>query len=257
MQTAAYRATLSHHTLPGNLPAWLFTGPDAPSDAPLVFVLHGMLSRKERHLDLCLRLATAGFRAVAFDAPHHGDRSDEHTPTLYGDRTAAQFLQTFAQTVQQSVRDARTLADYFNASRYGLVGHSMGGYIAVQIALSDSRAQAVVNVGGSIEIGEAGGRVPPLLSYLAQLSPQVAEALQAGNLAGRAGELYPRPVLLLHGDQDPTVPIGGARRFHQALRTAYQSQPERALLREFTGAGHEFSPQMAEEAVGFLREFLL
>jgi predicted esterase len=89
------------------------------------------------------------------------------------------------------------------------------------------------------------------------MSPQVAQAIQAGNLAGRAGELYPRPILLLHGDQDPTVPVDGARRLHQALQVAYQTQPERALLREVAGAGHEFSPHMAEEAVGFLRQFLL
>lgn len=256
MLAAAYHVQIERHEVgTEGLVALRFTRADAEQDhsRPLVFVLHGLLSRKERHLDLCLRLAQAGFAAVALDAPHHGDRSDEQTSSLYGDRTALAFLLTFADAVQGAVRDIQILADYFKATRYGLVGHSMGGYTAVHAAMADKRAAAVVNVSGAIEVDAASS---PAVRMLVASSPQVASLLASANLAGRAGELYPRPVLLLHGDADETVPVAGARRLHQALQTAYAQTPDGVTLREFAGAGHEFRPEMADAAVQFLAQWL-
>lgn len=243
MLTAAYTVRIERHEVgDGGLAALSFSTRDG---APLVFVLHGMLSRKERHLDLCLRLADAGFRAVAFDAPNHGERTTSLTTALYGDRQSAEFLAAFIPTVTGAVADVATLAGYFGAERYGVVGHSMGGYEAIHCALADPRAAAVVNVSGSI-VSEEG----------AVTTAEMAEVVRAGDILARAAELRPRPVLLLHGDADETVPVAGARRLYAALTAAYADVPDAVALQEFAGWGHDWRPEMADAAVAFFRRHL-
>jgi pimeloyl-ACP methyl ester carboxylesterase len=218
----------------------------ATTSQPLVFVLHGLGSRKERHLDLCLRLAKAGFRACALDARLHGERQAAESAVLAADRRSLPFLSVFAQTVQGTVADIATIATELGATRYGVVGHSMGGFIAMATGLADRRATVVVNVSGSLET-----RVPPEIAH--GLPPTALAGIAALNVVARAGEFWPASVLLVHGQADETVSIEGARRLYQALLPFYAEDPARLVLTEFDGVGHEWTPEMAALAVEFLR----
>lgn len=235
------------------LVALTFTDPsfdvEGSADLPLVFVLHGLGSRKERHLDLCLRLSQAGFRACAVDARFHGDRQSAESQALWGEKTSLSFIMTFGQTVVGTVEDLSRIADDMGAPRYGVVGHSMGGFIATVAALTDRRAVAVVNVGGSIDT-----QLPP--SLLALLPVPVQEAVRALDPIRRAAELWPTAVLLVHGEIDDTVPVAGARRLHAAAAPAYAGDPSRLSLVELPGVGHEFTPEEARLSVEFLTRFL-
>lgn len=238
MQVASYRVTIERHQV-GDIPAFLYWSEGTPGDAPLISVLHGLTSRKERHLDLCLRIAEAGFRACALDARFHGDRRTEELSVLSGDRTVPEFLPTFARTVAGTVKDIMTLADYFGATMYGIVGHSMGGYIALQAALADPRIAALVCISGVLDVT----LVPD-----AARTPESAPLLAQADVHARATELADRPVLLLHGEADVVVPVIGARRLRDLLPSA--------SFVEYPGIGHEFLTAMAEASVDFLRQHL-
>jgi len=243
MTTAAYEARIERHEI-GKMPVWAFTANPPPVRPPLVVVLHGLNSRKERHLDLCLRLADTGFHAAALDAHSHGDRTDADTDALRQGWTTPEFGAAFARVVTGTAEDVAALATYFGASEYAVIGHSMGGYVATLAALADARVSVVVNISGSLDVealSEDGGKTADTRQW---------------DPAARASELYPRAVLLLHGEADETVPVRGARRLNRALGGAYAANPERAAFIEYAGVGHELLPQMAEEAVAWVRQHL-
>jgi pimeloyl-ACP methyl ester carboxylesterase len=233
------------------LAALTFAAPQVSEmSAPkLVFVLHGLGSRKERHLDLCLRLANAGFRACAVDARLHGERQTAESSLLWGERTTMEFAAVFAATVRGTIADLSRIADELGAERYGVVGHSMGGLIATLTGISDPRVAVVVNVGGSIDT-----RLP--LAVTALLTPEILAEAAALDPIARAGELWPAAVLLLHGAEDQTVPVSGARDLHRALVPHYASASERLSLVELVGVGHEFTAEQARMSVEFVRKFL-
>ncbi|MDX1935440.1 MAG: alpha/beta fold hydrolase [Capsulimonadales bacterium] len=245
MLAATYRVTIERHEV-GEIPALVYRSVEEErSDPPFVFVIHGLASRKERHLDLCLRLTDAGFRACAFDVAGHGERRADDTDLLFGPRSAPGFAGAFLRTVVASVAELRQLADYFELTRGAVVGHSMGGYIALQAALNDPRIEAVVNIAGSIDTA----RFP----VAEEASAEVRELSARADVVARAAEFAPRPVLLIHGEQDETVPFTGAERLYAALRDAYGDASGRVSLKRYPGLTHrDFPPAMARAATDWL-----
>jgi alpha-beta hydrolase superfamily lysophospholipase len=243
MLVAAYDVRIERHEA-GGIPVWLFTDRAAAAEPPpLVFVLHGLHSRKERHLDLCLRLADAGLCACAVDGRSHGERADADTGALQQDWTTPAFVDAFTRSVAGTVEDVAALATYFGAETYAVVGHSMGGYVATLTALADPRAVVIVNISGSLDVGAT--------------TPEGNAEFDRWIPERRAAELYPKAVLLLHGDADETVPVQGARQLHAALGAAYPGgDASRAAFIEYPGVGHELTPQMTEEAVAWVRRHL-
>jgi alpha-beta hydrolase superfamily lysophospholipase len=242
MRTAAYDVRVERHEAEG-IPVWLFANHGAAGRLPLVFVLHGLHSRKERHLDLCLRLANAGFRACAVDSRSHGERADADTPALQQARTTAEFAAAFARSVAGTVEDVAALATYFGGDAYAIVGHSMGGYVATLAALADTRVNVIVNISGSLDVGRT------TTEGNTEFDRWVPER--------RAAELLGRAVLLLHGDSDETIPVEGARRLYTALCSIRGADgPQKAAYVEYAGVGHELTPQMTEEAVAWVRRHL-
>ncbi len=96
-----------------------------------------------------------------------------------------------------------------DADRIGVLGVSLGGYLAVALAAGNRRIRAAVELSGGLPPGSAG-----------QLSPSMA------------------PVLVLHGDRDTVVPVSEAFRLRDALvehRVPHQ-------IEIFPGETHWFSP---------------
>ncbi len=233
---AVYRATFERLDVRG-IPVWRVTSQSV--EGPAVIVLHGLTSRKERHLELCLELAEAGFRAWMVDLRSHGERRDADSLILRGARTAPEFGPAFVRCSAGSAEDIVGLADDLGVERYGIIGHSFGGYIALQTALRDQRAAVIVNISGSID---ASGSLP--------------NGLAAHNIVSHAHSLAPRPILLLHGTEDHDVPITGARTFHAAFTRAYGPDSERTRLIEYPGTGHELLPEMRSTAIDWMQTHL-
>ncbi len=215
---------------------------------PLVFVVHGLLSRKERHIELCLSLAAEGFLACTLDARHHGERATPEAAALLSGNLGVEFALLFAEAVLGTVADLGTLAAYFGSDRYGIIGHSMGGYVALKAAVTDPRAAVIVSISGNPDW--------TLVPQGAYLPPGALELARAQSPLSYPERFWPRPLLLLHGAGDAVVPVAGARALHAALRTHYADDAERLSLVEYPGVGHEFTPDMATRAVAWMRRFL-
>lgn len=110
--------------------------------------------------------------------------------------------------------------------RIGLLGFSLGAYLALSDAAIDSRVQAVVEF--------FGGLPKEIKFFMRRLCP----------------------VLILHGDADQTVPVEEAYHLQKVLEQkgiAYE-------LQIYAGAGHHFTGEVWRDAglrtVAFLKEHL-
>ena len=256
MVTASQTVTIERHEWPDGLVALTFADPTAVIGGKMPRRCRSFLSctgwvRGRSGISICAcGWRGSGFRACAVDVQLHGERQSAESALLWGERTSPAFLQAFGQVALGTAAELSQIADDLGASAFGIVGHSMGGYIALLGALSDRRTRVVVNVGGSLD-----SRLPPAL--VAQLPPAAREFAARLDPVARAGEFWPTAVLLLHGAEDTTVPVVGARLLHQALVPFYADAPERLRLTVQENVGHELNADAAEQAIAFLRQHLL
>ena len=133
-------------------------------------------------------------------------------------------LPTLFPTWMQAVSDAVTFATAAEGpeARVGLVGFSLGASLALAMAACDHRVGAVV---------ECFGAVPDQLAAMLATLP---------------------PVLILHGEADPVVPAGEARKLERLLRQ--RGSPFESHL--YPGQGHFFTGDALADTTRRSREFL-
>jgi alpha-beta hydrolase superfamily lysophospholipase len=220
----------------GPCPAWLFDGePDADT---WVIQVHGRGTTRAE----CLR-AVPVFHALGFPVLVTSYRNDGDAPRSRTGRYA------LGSTEWRDVDAAIAFALRRGASRVVLMGWSMGGAIALQLALGSPHREAIAGV--ILDSPVVDWRV--VLDYQARLlkvpepvSELALGALQAEwatvltgadpipldrlDIVARADELT-RPVLILHSDDDGFVPADGSHRLAEA-------RPDLVTLETFQVARH-------------------
>lgn len=108
----------------------------------------------------------------------------------------------------------------------GLLGYSLGGAVAVDVAASDRRAAAVCADSPFSDpqavLREGVRRVLRIPGPVLTAPVGVVLALRTGARLGafsplrRVGDIAPRPLLLIHGEADRSVPAAHSRRLHRA-----------------------------------------
>ncbi len=211
---------------------------------PTVILLHGFPGN-ERNLDLAQDLRSAGFNVLFFH--YRGAWGSEGT-----------------YTVTHLIEDVAAAADYLrenaialrtNPDRLILVGHSMGGFAALQAAARDDSIQctaaiAPANLGAVAERFEAepdaAAGFAAYADTLTMLSGLTGEAAIAEIMANReafdtrllAPALVGKSVLLVAGDEDTSVPI---ETMHLPLVAAYEAEPGIELTSIVLSGDHSFS----------------
>jgi carboxymethylenebutenolidase len=193
--------------------------PRAPGRYPAVVVLHGHggvgEGKRSGTHEQARFLAGSGYVALV---PHYFGLA---APDRRDGRKNARSFATWSGTVSETVGFAARRADV-DPKRVGLVGSSLGSWVALAVAARDRRVSAVVeNFGGF----------------------PVWEPLDPSRLP---------PVLVLHGDADRNVPVEEAYRVERILREA-------GVVCEahiYPGAGHGFRGADREDAARRTLEFL-
>ena len=187
--------------------------PGAPG-APGAVVLHGWGGAAADMVPVSEPLIDAGIHTLLLDARCHG-RSDDAEFTS---------MPSFAEDLAAGVRWLRDQPGV-DPDRVLVVGHSVGAGACLLAARDDPRIAAVISLSSMADPREmmtrmlSVGRVPrPLIP----VSLRIVEHVIGTRFADFAplvtlGALQ-IPVLLVHGDQDPVVPVEDVHRLARVAR---------------------------------------
>ncbi len=204
--------------------------------APAVVFFHGFTGKKvEAHrifVKTARALAKKGIHCLRFDYRGSGDSEGE-----FSQMTVASLM----ADARAAVGFARGVSEV-DQERVGVLGFSMGGMIAAQVLAEDARLKAAVLwapvaeassllVEDAETIDRKGTRD---LGGWAVSRAFVREYSEADPLSGM-GQVKV-PVLLLHGDEDDSVPMEHSQEYLKVLQQAGSD----TALKIIHGAGHAF-----------------
>ena len=222
------------------------------------------------------QIAAAGMNVISFNFSGSGVGPDLESFT----DSEAFFDNSFAREMYDVVRVASASDDRgWLGARYGVLGHSRGGGIAVLHAADNLRVGALVTWAGISTVRRwsdvvmtawrdrghteiANSRTGQVLKLGTRVLDEAVDHGSARLDIRRAGREVKSPWLIVHGDADETVPIAEA----EALRAASR---ERAEVLRIPGATHSFnvshgssvrSPELitaTERTVAFFTDSLL
>jgi carboxymethylenebutenolidase len=175
---------------------------------PSVIGLHGSGGGHASMADPANLLAEQGFAVYVL---HYFDRTG--TTEIDGLQTIFRHFPVWMKTLWDAVSFVAR-KPHVDPERIGLLGFSLGAYLALSASAIDSRIQAVVEF--------FGGMPKEMKLFTRRLCP----------------------VLILHGDQDKTVPVAEAYHLQQILakkQIAYEMQI-------YPGVGHGFSGEIWRDA---------
>ncbi len=177
--------------------------PKTPGPHAAVILLPGLSGWNAFYAARATSLAESGFVALALDyCAETGPASVE----------SQQWLRTWGRW-QETVRNAATYLRALPAvsqNAIGLIGYSLGAFLAVSVASSTPGVNAVVDFFGG------GGAAHDSLEEEVRLFP---------------------PLLILHGEADTVVPVAHAHRLHDAVT----AQGRTVEMHLYPGAEHAFS----------------
>jgi carboxymethylenebutenolidase len=187
---------------------------------PAVIGLHGSAGGHATMADPAALLAAQGFAVYVV---HYFDRTG--TTGVADKQTAVRNFPAWGKTVWDSISHVAARPEV-DAGRIGLLGFSLGAYLALSVAAVDSRVKAVVEF--------FGGMPREMKLFIRRLCP----------------------TLILHGESDPTVPVAEAYHLQQLLEN--KSTPYEMQI--YPGAGHGFSGEIWQDAklrtLSFLQKYL-
>ncbi|MCB0035157.1 MAG: alpha/beta fold hydrolase [Anaerolineales bacterium] len=197
---------------------------------PTVILLHG-LPGIEKNYDLALGLRERGWNSLLF-----------HYRGCWGS-SGSYDLQTLTRDVKHAL-DEVTSGKYplVDPDKIVLCGHSMGGWAAVVAGASDERVKAVVALAAVSDTTAWGfdetAAKAQFTPWLTDITPaQIVAQWQAlPNAHDVVAQISPRPLLLVHGDEDAAVPLSHSQKL------AEQAQ-EPFAFEVIKGADHGFSWQ--------------
>ena len=220
--------------------------PEFPGKCPLVILLHGFTSAKDRPHNILAATAMRekGFATLRFDLYGHGESGGEFRK----------------HTLYKWISNTMAVIDYARELGYTdlyLSGHSQGGLVAALVAgMESDRIKGLILRAPAFMIPQAarnGGmlgytfdpeHLPDSMTIINGLELdgnyiRIAQTIRTEDAVDR----YKGPVLILHGDEDDTVPPEDSRRMAQRYQNC-----ELAVI---SGETHHFDryPEQMREII--------
>jgi dipeptidyl aminopeptidase/acylaminoacyl peptidase len=188
--------------------AW-FVPARGVAKAPAVLVMHGWGANASLLVSSAVPLVDAGFAVLLVDARCHGASDDE----------AFTSLPRFAEDIEAGL-DWLARAPEVDATRLGVIGHSVGAGAALLCATRRSDIRAVISISAFAHPYEvmrrflASHRIPyfGVGWYVLRHVQRVIGARFDAIAPIRSIARVRCPVLLVHGEDDDLVPFDDARR---------------------------------------------
>ena len=212
-----------------------------------IVISHGTNADRSALLPELRFLANAGFGVLAIDWPGDGGSEGE----IHWDEHERQTL--------TAAIDWLIARDDIDKSKIGAFGFSMGGYITAQVASFDTRISAVALAAAPTDFAEYTRWDNRSWGWLSQYPAMLAVRAAKMPIADLRPidvieHVSPRPILILGGDADPTIPEFMTRKLFAAAK-----EPKELWI--VHGAGHgnyvQIAPQEYQnQLVGFFLKTL-
>lgn len=217
--------------------------PAGVSNPPVVICLGGADTTKEDYLDFSNLCMARGLATFAYDGPGQGD-------TFFKMR----MIPDFEATVSAAIDYLQTREE-IDARRVGIVGRSLGGYLAPKAAAVDDRIRALACWGvkyDAKDLPRRNGVVTRTMLTMAGCATieEAVEFYRFMDLAGHVQNIK-CPTFVTHGGLDP-MPVEGAYRFIEELPTT----PEVLIWDDAVHCCHDRAHIMRPAMADFLREHL-
>jgi carboxymethylenebutenolidase len=194
--------------------------PDSAEKLPTVLALYGSGGGVEGMNEPAAMLAAQGFAVFVL---HYFDRTG--TTQIADKQTIFRNFPAWGKTVWDAISHIEQHPQV-DAKRIGLLGFSLGAYLALSVACVDPRVKAVVEF--------FGGMPKEMRFFMRRLCP----------------------VLILHGEADPTVPVQEA----YDLQNLLEKKEIPYEIKIYPSAGHGFRNGDWRDAgmrsLQFLRKYL-
>jgi carboxymethylenebutenolidase len=210
-------STVTLQSQGGPIDAFLVTPAEGASSAPAVIVAMEAFGVNSHVREVCRRLASEGYVALAPDFYH---RTGKMLTYAYEDPKRREPFSALTNEGIEADIDAALEhlkgVDGVDGARIGIVGFCVGGFMAFLAACRTDVATAVCFYGGGIVNRREGLKLEPLLT-------------EADNIKV--------PVLMLFGDRDSSIPQSDV----QAIRKRLAMQPREHEIVVYPGAEHGFN----------------
>lgn len=202
--------------------------------SPAAIVLHGFPGF-EKNYDILRALQTLGYHSLIFH--YRGAWGSEGDYTVTGQ----------IDDVKSALEMLRNRPDV-DPEKILIVGHSMGSWLAVNIGAIDRQVIGVVAISGVGDMRKRGElnrkRVESSLRFLRgvtyeQYISDMETRAEKYNPVEKIGRISPRPVLIIHGENDAVVKVYNAYALYEAAK-----EPKELFIVE--KADHVFSYQREE-----------
>lgn len=184
-----------------------------PTTTRVVVGCAGYRGSKSELIGIATSLWRAGFNVLLFDYPGHG--SDRGAPVTLGYRELRDFFGALDYVYQR-----------VPAARIGVIGYSMGAAIAIMGSARRPDVRAVV---ADSPFATHAGVVSHNITRVIHINGRPIATLADYFLERRAGyrhrdvqpvrdaaALAPRPLLIIHGSDDQTIPVSHAQQIYAA-----------------------------------------
>jgi dienelactone hydrolase len=208
-------------------------------DAPVIVICHGFKGFKDWGFfpSLAENIAEAGYIALSFNFSRNGLGPDPLNFTrldLFAKNTFTHELADL-NFILEAVRERKIGKGLIDSERIGLLGHSRGGGIVLLQTATDKKIQALVTWGaiayvdrfskeqvngwkkdGFIEIENK--RTQQLMRLDIDLLNDITKNKKKLNILD-AAKTIEAPTLILHGEQDDSVPVNESQQIFDHLKT--------------------------------------
>ncbi|NLN48121.1 MAG: prolyl oligopeptidase family serine peptidase [Clostridiales bacterium] len=222
-----------------------------------VIYYHGWSSKKENGLFIGKVLTFHGHEVIIPDAIYHGERKALDKYNV--EAMKKYFWDVIINTVKEYDGLITGAAELLETDRnkVAVMGSSMGGFIASGVFAVNKEIKCLVNMNGAC----AWKKAESIFKELDRDGKGAASQKQRKLIAeydplGKKEDLYPRPILMLHGDADTSVSIEIQRYFYKEVKKLYKGMPERLRLIESSNLNHYKTTGMLEETLKWFEMYL-
>ena len=202
-----------------------------------VLLSHGWSGRGTQLFKIADELIKAGYSTISFDAPAHGKSSGRTT-----------IMSEFVETILEIERQLGP----FEAA----VGHSLGGMSLLNAVKKGLKINHLTLIGSGDIVQDildnfvAKLELKPIFSQYLRLYFEKKYGIEMDSFSGyRSAMEIPFPVLVIHDNNDPEVPVAAGIHIHQHLKNG--------TLFLTNGLGHRKilgNSAVIEELVQFLKD---